>query len=364
MTKEKPVKEAESTGFNFKKQIIYILIFVVLIGVTFYAIIGQNKDLTFASFMDYALNLRVGWLVAAIGCVFLFIMFEGMAIRYIAEKLGCKRGYYNSFIYSAADIYFSAITPSATGGQPASAFYMVKDKIPVSVTTITLVFNVMQYTLSLAAIAIGCFLFRPEYFSEFDGWSQTLILIGVGVQIVFAVVFALLVFFPDIIRKLCEWVINLLTRMRIMKKRRQKLRKLNEMIDEYRECAKIIKKTPKILFVSFMFNLLQRISTIAVTYCVYMGSGNKGYSIIDVMCMQGYVLLGSNSLPVPGAVGVADYLFLDGFKNMFTDPVNAEIISRGLSFYICIIVCGGFTLGHHARLILKSKKESNLGGVN
>ncbi len=356
MSKEKAVKENEGSSFNFKKQIIYILIFLALIGITFYAIIGQNKELTFSSFVDYVFNLRVGWLIAAVGCVFLFIMLEGMSIRYIAEKLGYKRGYYNNFIYAAADIYFSAITPSATGGQPASAYYMVKDKIPMSVTTITLVFNVMQYTLSLAAIAIGCFAFRPEYFAEFDGWSQTLIILGIVFQLAFAVLFALLIFFPNIIKGICEWVINLLTRMKVLRKRRQKLKKLYQMIDEYKECAKIIKETPSILFVTFVFNVLQRIFIIAVTYCVYRGSGQYGSSFIDIMSMQGFVLIGSNSLPVPGAVGVADYLFLDGFKDIFADPVNGELISRGLSFYICIIVCGGLTLVHHARLLFKSKK--------
>lgn len=344
-------------AFGLKKQIIYVLIFVILIGLTFYAIISQNKDLTLSGFLDYVFSLKAGWLVAAAGCVFLFIMFEGMSIRYIAAKLGYKRGYYNNFIYAAADIYFSAITPSATGGQPASAYYMVKDKIPMSVTTITLVFNIMQYTLSLAAIAAGCFILRPEYFFQFDRWSKMLIILGIVFQLAFAFLFALLIFFPNIIKRVGECVVNILTKLHLMRKRRKKLNKLYAMIDEYRECAKIIKDSPIVVAVAFLLNLLQRISIIGVTYCVYRGTGQTDSSFIDIMTMQGFVLIGSNSIPIPGAVGIADYLFLDGFKNIFADPVNGEIISRGLSFYICIILCGGLTLAHHGRLILKTKKR-------
>lgn len=349
--------ETDSSAISLKKQLIYIAVFAALIGLTFYAIISQNKDLTLAGFINYVFSLRIGWLIAAIGCVFLFIMFEGMSIRYIAEKLGYKRGYYNNFIYAAADIYFSAITPSATGGQPASAYFMVKDKIPMSVTTITLVFNVMQYTASIAVIAAGCFAFRPEYFSQFDGWSRMLILLGIIFQIGFSLLFAMLIFFPNIIKKSGEGIINFLTRIHLLRKRRKKLNKLYTMMKEYHECAEIIKKSPIIIVVAFIFNILQRISVMCITYCVYRGSGQSGSSFIDIMSMQGYVLLGSNSLPIPGAVGIADYLFLDGFKDMFADPVNGEIISRGLSFYICIIVCGGLTLGHQARLVLKQRKE-------
>lgn len=358
MSSEKAKKE--NSAMSLKKQAVYILVFIALIVLTFYAIISQNKELTLTSFLNYLTSLKVGWLIAAVMCVFLFILLEGMSIRYIAGKLGCKRGYYNSFVYSAADIYFSAITPSATGGQPASAYFMVKDKIPMSVTTITLVFNLMQYSLSLAVIASACFIIRPEYFGMFDGWSTILILIGVVVQVVFTALFAMLISFPNIIRGICEWAINLLTRMHLLKKRRKKLNKLYQMMDEYRECAKIIKESPVVLLVSFVYNILQRIAILCVTYCVYMGSGQRGHSFIDIVTMQGYVLVGSNSIPIPGAVGIADYLFLDGFKNIFADPVNGEIISRGISFYVCIILCGAVTLAHYARLMIKSKKRNEV----
>jgi hypothetical protein len=353
------MEKEKSTGgsLSWKQQLIYIAVFIVLIGLTFYAIIGQNEGLTLSGFINYTLSLQIPWLVAAAGCVFLFIMLEGLSIRYIASKLGYKRGLYHSFLYSAADIYFSAVTPSATGGQPASAYFMVKDKIPMSVTTITLVLNIMQYTLSLVVIAGCCFVLRPEYFFLFDGWSKLLIVLGIVFQLAFALLFAFVVFFPDIIRKLGEGCINILFRIHIIRKRRKKLNSLYKMIEEYRLCAAVLKKTPVIMVVAFLFNLLQRVAIISVTYCVYQGSGGGAYSFIDVMVMQGYVLVGSNSIPVPGAVGVADYLFLDGFKNIFADPINGEIISRGLSFYICIIVCGGFSLAHQARLMFKSRRE-------
>ena len=84
------------------------------------------------------------------------------------------------------------------------------------------------------------------------------------------------------------------------------------------------------LGVAFLLNLLQRVSVVAVTYCGYMGSGQTGHSFIDIMTVQGYVLIGSNSLPVPGAVGIADYLFFDGFRNIFADPSYGEFLMRGL----------------------------------
>ncbi len=63
-------------------------------------------------------------------------------------------GFWPSIIYSTSDIYFSAITPSAAGGQPASAFYMVRDGMPVSVATSALLLNIVCYTASLDIIGV------------------------------------------------------------------------------------------------------------------------------------------------------------------------------------------------------------------
>ncbi|MBQ9673318.1 MAG: flippase-like domain-containing protein [Ruminococcus sp.] len=354
-------EKSQNSSVSLKKQIIYIVVFIALIAITMYVIVSRNDDLTLAGFIKYAMGMDIPWLIAGIGCVFLFILFEGLSIRYIVGKLGYKCGFYNSYVYSAADIYFSALTPSATGGQPASAYYMVKDKIPMSVTTITLVLNIMQYTLSIVVIAGMCFAMRPEYFFEFDKWSRFLIILGIVFQLGFALLFACVIFFPNIIKKIGVFFVNILAKIHLVKNREKKLSDLDKMIEDYRRCAQILKDTPIIIMVSFIFNVLQRVSIICVTYCVYRASGQTVSSFFDIIIMQGYVLIGSNSLPVPGAVGIADYLFLDGFKSLMADPVHAELMSRGLSFYICIIGCGAITLIHHAINVVRENKTVKEG---
>ena len=88
-----------------------------------------------------------------------FILFEGFALVVLRRAFGYRRGVWSGYIYSASDIYFSAITPSATGGQPASAYFMIKDGVPGMVVTVTLVANLFMYTLSIIAIGFVCFFF-------------------------------------------------------------------------------------------------------------------------------------------------------------------------------------------------------------
>lgn len=53
-------------------------------------------------------------LAAAALCTLLYILLEGLALLTICRALGYRRSVGQGVLYSAADIYFSAITPSAT----------------------------------------------------------------------------------------------------------------------------------------------------------------------------------------------------------------------------------------------------------
>lgn len=86
--------------------------------------------------------------------------------------------------------------------------------------------------------------------------------------------------------------------------------------------------------------MLQRISQITITLLVYLGIGGNSSLAADVWFIQSFAAVGTYSIPIPGGMGVADYLLIDGFRSFFDEAaaVNLELISRGISFYVCMIV--------------------------
>ena len=107
---------------NTKKQLINILFLAVLIGVTLFILFTSNRELNFENIKDFILRCNPWLIVAAFVCMLLFIAFEGLSLHLISRRLGYKPKLSSSMVYSSADIYYSAITPSASGGQPASAY--------------------------------------------------------------------------------------------------------------------------------------------------------------------------------------------------------------------------------------------------
>ena len=73
---------------------------------------------------------------------------------------------------------------------------------------------------------------------------------------------------------------------------------------------------------------------------VYFFCNPRGFiKDMGIVCKI-YVVLGSNCVPIPGAIGVADYLMLSGYKELMSksDAYHLEILSRGLSFYGCMMI--------------------------
>ena len=345
-----------------KKKLIWTIVFIAIAGLTVWAITSQNKNFSMSSFLSFVKSANPVFMVAAVFGVLGFIIFEGLALMCICKSFGYKRGFANGYSYSAADIYFSAITPSASGGQPASAFFMMRDGIPGSVVTVSLLINLVMYTFAILILGIVCFVINPLIFLSFSTLSKILIIAGIFAQIILATAFILLLKKEKLLHGICDKFLCLLARLHIIRRLEKKREKLKKWIASYKECAAAISGKRSMLIKALIFNVLQRASLISVTLFAFLASGGEASQVANVWVMQSMVVLGSNCVPIPGAMGVADYLMLDAFSIIMTAQaaVNLELLARSVSFYFCVVLSG---LSIIVRLIIdkiiSSKKSKN-----
>lgn len=324
-------------------KVIWAVISVLIAGASIWAVTQQSASFTLDSFWSYIKSSSPVFMSAAVLCVLSYVLFEGLAVLCIVKDLGYPRRLGQGITYSAADIYISAITPSASGGQPASAYFMMKDGIPAATTTVTLLLNLIMYTLSVIIIGFFAFVLHPSMFLNFDTLSKVLIIVGGIIQLGLAVLFWLILKKEQILYKFCMGVINILSKLKLMRRREKYEKKLEKIIAEYRECAAAVTGKKRAIIGSFIFNFLQRLSIIAVTMFVYLAApGGIAEKAADVWALQSYVVIGSYCMPIPGAVGVSDYILLRGFElnGLASDPVSLELFCRSLSFYCCVLLCG------------------------
>lgn len=333
----------------------------MLAVISIHAVLSQSKTLSVGKLFASLRQAQPGWIILAVLCMFGFIYFEGAALLCITKALGYRRSQMSGLVYSAADIYVSAITPSATGGQPASAYAMARDRIPAGMVTVSLIVNLVMYTLAILTIGLGVFILDAKMFLQFRAFpSRVLIVIGLVLLIGLVVLFMLLLRYGRAVFRVVDRLLIFLARHRMIKRLEQKQEKLEQVVEDYESCVRVMRGKRRTLIQVYLLNLAQRASQILVSVMVFAAFHGWSADAGRVFSAQSMATIGFNCVPIPGAMGVADYLMIDGFRGILAreQAIHLEMISRGISFYGCMILCGCIMLAAYLVYRYRKGKET------
>ena len=344
-----------------KKKILWTAITFFLSFLTIYTLFYAS-GLSVSEFVQGIKEASPLWLVPAAMCMMGFIFFEGRSLVLILRTLGYPAKKRRGFLYASADIYFSSITPSATGGQPASAYFMHKDGISGVAVTVSLILNLTMYTLAIITLGLGSIIFFPGIFLDFATPCKVMILIGIAMMILLTVFFIILLKKQSILLKTGNMIISIMNKLHC-KNAAEKLRKrLDKIIENYNECVVTLAGKKHLLIKTYLLNLLQRASQILVTvFCYYALHGSIADGL-KVFAIQTYVVIGSNFIPVPGAVGISEFLMYFGYTMLLGEDAaySLALLGRGISFYTCSIISIFTVLLGHIMLRLRKNEGETL----
>lgn len=340
-----------------RKKMMWFFLSILIAAFSIWAVVAQNKNFSYQELLSFLEVSHKGWLFGALICMFGFIWFEGCALLRVACLLGFKRKVWQGTEYGAADVYFSAITPSASGGQPASAYFMMKDGMSATATTTALLINLVMYTLALLCLGLLCFFAYSGLFAKFSIFSKLLIVIGGVVLIILGLGFYLLLCRGELLYKIADAMLRLLEKLHLLHNGKRKREKLNRTMKDYKDCAIQITGHSRVLIELFLLNILQRASQLGVSFMIFMAMGSGIKKACKIWALQCFVAVGSNSVPIPGSMGVADYLMLDGLKTVVGEQLatTMELLCRGITFYGCMITSSLIVLFGYFRRMRRKK---------
>lgn len=334
---------------NKNNKILWSILFLIIAVMSVWAVTQQNDNFSLKELFDSFKGENIGWLIAAVISVGLYVWLEGKALLTLNGSLGYPGKFSDGILYSASDIYCSAITPSATGGQPASAYFMIKRGVPGTVATVSLLVNLIMYTLSIVVIGVICLIIKLDLLISLPWHVQSLIYAGIAVQIVLVLIFLLLLWKSSVLWSIGDGGIRFLGWLHLLRKPSHKRVKLRHAIDSYRERVNQVSGQRSTLIKTFIYNLLQRTVLILISGLVCLAMDGTISDFVSICALHAFVILGASWIPIPGAMGVTDYMLLAGFGSYWPNwsedfALHLELCSRGISFYACVLLCGGYVL--------------------
>ena len=252
----------------------------------------------------------------------------------------------NLFLFSSVGFFFSCITPSASGGQPAQIYYMKKEKIPIPVSTLVLMIVTITYKLVLVVIGVALTIFGQGFIHAYLWNVRHVFYLGTALNVFCVTAMLILVFHPVLARDIMVKGLALIEKMHLMKPRRSRLEKLEASMDQYRATAVYLKEHIKVLIEVFGITVFQRFALFAATWFVYRAFGLSGTSAVVIVILQGTIAVAVDMLPLPGGMGISEQLFLRIFLPIFGSQLllPGMILSRGLGYYTELFISAIFTI--------------------
>lgn len=340
---------------HINKNVTGMIFLAILIGATLWTVL---KDNDIGDIFNTMLSLQPLWLILASAASIFFVCAEGFMIWYLLRTIKCRTSLLSCFGYSFVGFFFSGITPSASGGQPMQLYYMTKDKIKISDSTVALTVVAVLYKTILVLIGIAVAVFFNSTINEYLSGYIYLFYFGLGLNFVVVLVLLFLMINPNAFRKIMHKCERLLVKMHILKPSLDRIRKLTNIAYDYNHAIMCFIKNMKAIVVTAIITLVQRCSIFFVTYFIYKGMGLNDKDIILITVLQASIYVAVDLLPLPGSQGISELMYQTVFCTVFTGTYlpASVLITRGVSFYLPLIIGIIVTVFFHVTRTKKSKQ--------
>ena len=335
---DSPKADAKPPKKRFRNYLLSFIFMAVLIAVTFYVIF---KDRTLFDIFNVLHEVRLPYIGAGVLSMLLSLVVQSIVIGMAARWIRLRLRFCEMLQYCFIGVFYSGITPSSSGGQPMQFFYMVRDGIHYSKTTLILFVTNITYQLSAVVLGLVMIIYKWAYVAELESNLFFLFFFGFAINFFMLLLLLGVMFSENLLTKLLRGILGLLAKIHIIKNPGKALHGLDKYISEVKAGVALIKGSPKRFWEITSVTMVQLILYHLVPFFVYRAFGFSEFSVLDFVAVSAVLFISVSFMPLPGSVGASESGFLLLFRPLFAISIlPGMLLSRFISFYTMFVLCG------------------------
>lgn len=315
---------------------------IALIVVSALVLFLVLKD-DFNEIIDVLLNSNKIYIFIGILIVLLGDLFKSLSVSSIIRKSKKEYKFKDGFLLTLKTNFFNGVTPFSLGGQPFQ-LYSLKKKDDINyVTGVNILFKDF-YTYQMALVILSTICLIINYLLNiviFSNIIRELIWIGYIINLLIAMFLIYLPHSKSHAKKIVNFAVTLLNRIRIIKDKEKAIDNMNDSIANLKIQIKDVGKNKKMIFNCIILNMLKIIMTGVTTYLCFKAVGSHT-PILESIVLTIIIITMASFVPIPGASGGMEYGFVTLFASYVVDIKLSAVmlIWRSLTYYM-LVVCGG-----------------------
>ena len=278
------------------------------------------------------------WVLLALGLLLLYWLSDAMILHHITTYVHGPVNFLKSVRTGILGLYYGALTPFATGGQPMQVMYMKRDGVPVGRGTCIVCIKFFLYELALCVFYVVAMVLRGAYF--YANYNQVFWLTTLGFVINFVgLTFIFLVLVKtEWARRIVNWFSRVRGKIRILKHAEKTMHNVANTIDDYVEAAKYIGENKGKIILSFILSVFNFVCLFSIPYLICVAFGNGDAEYIELLTLMAFLYLAVAFMPTPGAAGASEGGFYLFFSRFFSNVFLPMVIWRFLTYYLVLFV--------------------------
>lgn len=320
-----------------KKNALNIFIIVLsTIALLVYVIVFEKPHILISAIK----NANIGWLLCAGICIIIYWFFESITLHVLSNKFANSSNFKDAFQTTMLGQLFNCLTPFSSGGQPAQAYCMTKQGIPLGKASSILLIKFIIYQVVLTIYSLLLLFFRFNFFITEVSRFTYFAVIGFIVNFFVVILLIGIGFFPNLVKHFLFAIVNLLSRYKILKNKENIFSNIETEIAHFYDGFQLLKTNISTMLAASIFVTAQLTAFFSISYFICLALNASNTNFITIISSAAFVLMVSSFIPLPGASGGAEssfYLFFGMFFNKTGSIAIAILIWRIITFYIPIL---------------------------
>lgn len=342
---------------KINKSLLQYGILIFILGITSY-LVYKTLDIKMLNEVVYMVDKK--FIFFGMCAVMIHIILEGIVLKIVIDAIHKVKSRFIGFKLATMGFYYNLITPFASGSQPMQIYVLNKYKMPVSKATAVIINKSILYQAVVTIYCSALVLFNITLLKELRS-VMPLILIGISINAFTVIVSIMVVYNPELIKKVSKWGLNLLVKLKLFKFLETKGEKVEKFADEYSKAVNIFIKNKKALLTTIILTFIQLTVYFSISFWVYKAFNLNGYTYMYMITLQSFLYMAISPIPTPGNAGASELAFFTIFKSVFPKPLMgyAIFLYGGFVYYIVLIGSGIFTMIAHYSMKRKNKSIKN-----
>jgi len=285
-------------------------------------------------------SLNTGWIIGLFCCWFAYTFFDALGTWFCLRSQGFRLNLWSVFSITLIGLFYSNITPGASGGQPMQVNSMHKAGVPVGNGTTAVTIRLISNQFMVSVLSLAFWLFNRDFVNRQLGGAVWFVRVGWVINFAVVPLVLLAAFRRGLVRKLAFGLIGLLARLHLVKDREATQNQVSSVLDTYHTAIQDLLSSPgQILFqcLCSALSLLALTGTIVFVYHAFGLTGTPWYHLLTISLL---LFVSASYTPLPGASGAQEGGFMYYFNGIFPGGTKglALLIWRFFTYYLFLFV--------------------------